>query len=716
VGRSVNPQTGESDVLVLKTDSKGELEWQRRYGGEDTEVGAAAAQSDDGDIVVGGYTRSYGAGEDDWYALRLNPDGDVIWEQTYGGGHYDQCCSVQALHDGFSLFGYTWSFGAGEKDYWLIRIDADGETLWSRTYGGEDFDFGRAHVQTADGGWALTGYAMSIGNRGKNMGLYRVNEDGDEIWARAYGGDANDDAFALIQTADGGFALAGYTILDEDNPDDMDGWLVKTDADGELQWNALYSGNRQESWNDLKQLPDGGYILIGTTDSQGAGSHDMLTARYNADGELLWSQTYGGRLTDRGVSVTVSEEGYTYAGNTMLNGEAAVWLIQTEPEGDERAAFTVFLNSGWNIVGSPVAPAPPNLEVVWQPVIDRRRLIVVKDINNRLFLPAADENAIGDWDVRWGYLVKMTVSDSLAVEGQPTPVDTPIPLSAGWTMASYLPENPQWVETALEGLGDNLLLARDEYGRFYAPHYSFSNMGRLHRGKGYFIHVAEDCELVWAEGDSAQARLADAEWTPPSHFLPLEPGLWSMSLIVRADDRFDVGRAELGAFSRENRCLGAVVLKGNGPWGFSISEGITDSAEVTFRLWRKGVETDADAVWIEDEGLTDGLAIININRDAAAVPFNTSGELPPAESGILTAAPNPFNSQITLTFDAPLGFSTILTVTNLAGRVVYCYEWTNTAGGVQTVSIDGLSWAAGWYLVRLQAGDWSASRKLALLR
>jgi len=140
------------------------VSWTRTYGGSSYDWGQSVQQTSDGGFVVAGYTSSFGAGGYDAYLIRTDANGDTLWTRTYGGSGHDYGYSVQQTADsGFVVAGYTYSFGAGSRDVYLIRTDATGDTLWTRTYGGEDEDIGRSVQQTSDGGFVVAGYTYSFG-------------------------------------------------------------------------------------------------------------------------------------------------------------------------------------------------------------------------------------------------------------------------------------------------------------------------------------------------------------------------------------------------------------------------------------------------------------------------------------------------------------------------------------------------------------------------
>ena len=158
----------------------------------------------------------------------LGLTGPQEWSKTYGGPNVDATDALVKTSDGgYAVVGYTASFGAGSRDAWLVKTDWAGNELWNQTYGGPNDDFACALVQTSDGGYALAGYTKSFGAGGLDFWLVKTDASGIVQWNRTYGGTGADVAYALVQTSDGGYALAGYTY--SFGAGSADAWLVKTD-------------------------------------------------------------------------------------------------------------------------------------------------------------------------------------------------------------------------------------------------------------------------------------------------------------------------------------------------------------------------------------------------------------------------------------------------------------------------------------------------------
>jgi len=201
------------------------------------------------------------------------------WNKTYGGTKDDYAWALVQTNDGgYALTGSTNSY----SDSWLVKTDANGDIHWNKTYGGTGDDETYALVQTSDGGYALAGLTTSFGVGNMVPWLVKTDATGSMQWNKTYGGTSNDAAYSVVQTSDGGYALAGLTRSFGAGSTDF--WLVKTDAAGSMQWNKTYGGTGDDEANALVQTGDGGYALAGYTDSFGAGSRDFWLVKIGPEG------------------------------------------------------------------------------------------------------------------------------------------------------------------------------------------------------------------------------------------------------------------------------------------------------------------------------------------------------------------------------------------------------------------------------------------------
>ncbi len=325
---------GSDDFWLVKTNTNGDSLWSHTYGGDDDDWCHSAQLTTDGGFVLAGMTDSFGAGNRDFWLVKTNANGDSLWSRTYGGTGDDECRSIQPTADGgYVLAGYTTSFGAGNRDFWLVKTNANGDSLWSRTYGGGIDERCLSVQQTTDGGYVLAGHSQSFGSGSRDFWLVKTNANGDSLWSRAYGGSGWDECYSVQQTSDGGYVLAGGS--DSFGAGRSDCWLVKANANGDSLWSRTFGGSNWENYYSLQQSTDGGYILVGWTNSFGAGLKDFWLIRTNANGDNVWSRTFGGSEYQECFSVQqTTDGGYVLAGYTSSfgAGNQDFWLVKTGPD------------------------------------------------------------------------------------------------------------------------------------------------------------------------------------------------------------------------------------------------------------------------------------------------------------------------------------------------------------------------------------------------
>ncbi|MFX0124226.1 MAG: hypothetical protein ACFFAE_11360 [Candidatus Hodarchaeota archaeon] len=273
-GDTLSYGAGESDMWLVKTNAYGQQEWNTPFGGSDKDTGKAVIQTTDGGFVLVGDTRSYGAGESDMWLVKTDTHGNHEWNTTFGGPKRDTGRSIiQTTDGGFALVGYTRSFGAGESDMWLVKTDVHGNHEWNTTFGGPKGDTGWSVIQIADGGYALVGDISSYAAGESDIWLVKTDANGIQEWNKTFGGPGIDAAWSLIQTTDWGFVLAGHTSSYGAGSIDM--WLLKTDARGQHKWSTPFGGTGDDYGYSVIQTADGGFALAGYTSSYGAGVADI---------------------------------------------------------------------------------------------------------------------------------------------------------------------------------------------------------------------------------------------------------------------------------------------------------------------------------------------------------------------------------------------------------------------------------------------------------
>jgi hypothetical protein len=322
---------GCNDFYLVKTDSAGNAYWTRTYGGSGDDDAYSVIQMSDGGYALAGSTDSFGAGSYDFWLVKTDSAGNMQWNQTYGGAGNDYAYSVVQTSDGgYGLAGYTNSFGGVSYDFWLVKTDSAGNMQWNQTYGGLGDEKAYSLVQTTDGGYALAG-CKSYPIRMLNAVFWLVKTDsvGNAQWNQTYGSAVDiDKAYAVVQTADGGYALAGVK--------GSDFWLVRTDSSGNELWDQAYHGGSYAFANSLVQTIDGGYAVAGYTGSYDPRDWHAWLVKTDSLGSAKWNQTYGGLSDTFAFSVIqTSDGGYAIAGCADSgSGNYDAWLVKTDSLGN----------------------------------------------------------------------------------------------------------------------------------------------------------------------------------------------------------------------------------------------------------------------------------------------------------------------------------------------------------------------------------------------
>ena len=319
--------------LLIKTEAQGTF--QKVSVGVDDYI-FSIKQSSASQYVALGYTQSFGAGAFDFYLLKFDGDGNLLWNKAYGGPENDLGYSViPTLDSGFLMLGTSQSFGAGSADVLLIKVDNAGEIEWSKTFGGFAWDDGFEMDQTDDGGYIIAGRTTSYGAGSGDVYLIRLDANGEYIWNKTFGGFNNEDAQQVIQTTEGEFVIVGHTT--SYGAGNADVYLIKTDGTGDLIWAKTYGGANFDYGNSIEQTSDGGFILTGNTNSFGLVNADVLLMKLDNDGNVSWTKTYGGTETDYGHYVKQTNDGgFVIAGqsNSWNGDNIDAYFIRTDNQGD----------------------------------------------------------------------------------------------------------------------------------------------------------------------------------------------------------------------------------------------------------------------------------------------------------------------------------------------------------------------------------------------
>jgi len=305
IGKVYNIQSASSGLPVV--------EWVETYGGSWYDWGFSVVQTGDGGYALAGMH------EEDFWLVRTDSAGNMEWNKTYDGGGVNEYARVviQTSDGGYALAGYSDSSGAGWEDFWLVKTDEDGNTQWNKTYGGINYDWGFSVCETVDGGYALAGQTYSFGVGLGDFWLVKTDVVGNVEWNMTYGGSGDECAYSIIQTTDGSYALAGRTTLSGSDTSYWDFWLIKIDSSGNVQWQKTYSGPNCDCAYSVVQTVDGGYALAGQTYSFGVGLGDFWLVKTDADGNIQWNITCGSVNDECAYSICKTiDDGFALAGIT----------------------------------------------------------------------------------------------------------------------------------------------------------------------------------------------------------------------------------------------------------------------------------------------------------------------------------------------------------------------------------------------------------------
>jgi len=324
VGGTQSFGAGGWDIYVVKIDSSGNVVWAKTIGGSNDDGASSIIRSSDGGYVIAGWTDSFGAGYEDIYVVKLDSSGNVVWSKTIGGSSLDEAWSIiQSSDGGYVIAGYTESFGEG-GDMYVVKLDSRGNVQWTKTIGGGNDDVAISIIQSSDGGYVVAGYTESFkysqGAGGYDMYVVKLDSSGNVLWTKTIGGSSDDYASSIIQSSDGGYAVAGYTRSFGAGSEDM--YVVKLDSGGNVLWTKTIGGSSYDVAHSIIQSSDGGYVVVGSTRSFGAaGYRDIYVVKLDSSGNIQWTKTIGGSSDDFAYSIIQSSDGgYVVAGLTQSFG------------------------------------------------------------------------------------------------------------------------------------------------------------------------------------------------------------------------------------------------------------------------------------------------------------------------------------------------------------------------------------------------------------
>ena len=347
------------NAYLLKFNSSGSLQFSRAFGGSGTDYAYSVVNTTDGGCAVAGWTNSYGQGGYDIYITKFDASGTIQWNRIIGGSDNDYAYSIiQSSDGGFVVTGQTATFGAGNIDVIILKLSSVGNILWTRTAGYLGNESGYNIIETSDGGYAIAGVTSSYGAGGNDMFIIKTNSNGIVLWSRVIGGSTSDEAFSIIQLSDGSFVAAGSTISYGAGSYDM--YVVKFNSSGQLIWTRTIGASGYEFAGSVVQAADGVFIISGSTESFGAGGADFYAVKLNASGTIQWQKTVGGSGNDYGYRViSTSDGGFCSIGNTSSYGAGGEDFFMVKYSSNGSVCGSSFVPAGLSGSGGSIISVTP---------------------------------------------------------------------------------------------------------------------------------------------------------------------------------------------------------------------------------------------------------------------------------------------------------------------------------------------------------------------
>jgi hypothetical protein len=367
-----NATTYDRNGFLLKTDSKGIEQWNKTYGGNKTDVFNDIAHTIDGGYILTGHKINFGSSYSDVWLVKVNENGIEQWNRTIGGLQSDYGNSVEQTTDGgYVIAGMTFSYGMGDSDLWVLKVNATGIETWNYTYGDDDRDVGSSIRQTSDGGYIIVGDTDYMGTYTDDALAIKLDSTGKKVWDRTYGKYRDDYFTSVLQTADNGYLMVGFTESFDANS--FDGWLVKTDETGLEQWSRFIGGYKSDYFRSVEQTSDGGFIATGHTTSYGFDDHMTWLVKMNESGYCDVKGNYTSKvMSSKSISslksffcsvkwmeftkltVQFSQDGISWynsyytknVGDNLVNGNNTIGCGPVEIKGNEFYYKINFISTG----------------------------------------------------------------------------------------------------------------------------------------------------------------------------------------------------------------------------------------------------------------------------------------------------------------------------------------------------------------------------------
>ncbi len=350
--------SGDDEIWLIKTDANGDTLWTKTYGTYRYDYASCVHQTSDGGYLIFGDTDSFYPTRWNGWLIKTDSYGDTLWTKVFTGPKFYFIRSGVELPsgNGYVFVGYTKTSAAGPEDIWLVRTDMDGDTVWTRTFGGSEREIGLTVLRATDGDLVIGGDTESFSEGDFDAWVIRVNTSGNLVWSKSYGSTERDILYDMKQTDDGGFIIAGHTESFGHMNNYTDAWLIRTDYNGDTLWTKTWGGETHDGAMSVVQTSDGGYVWTGYLNVS-TFNQDLWVLKIDGDGNTLWSKTYGATFNNIGRSINKTIDGsLIIAGNyySEVTNTRDVWLLNIDPdisnvEQDEQALIpeTIILKQNY---------------------------------------------------------------------------------------------------------------------------------------------------------------------------------------------------------------------------------------------------------------------------------------------------------------------------------------------------------------------------------
>ncbi|CAA6824742.1 MAG: Unknown protein [uncultured Sulfurovum sp.] len=310
VGTCKSFNAERSDICVTRLNAQGDTVWRKLLGGKKTDKAVAISRAKDGNLLILGDSKSFPVADgQNIYVAKISLEGELLWENSFGGDRDEYAAGIAGTNDGGALLvGDSESFSnKGYRDIYIIRLDKNGKMLSTKTIGGELNDEANALTRTSDGNFIMVGAREIKSSGDADFFIMKLNQNGEKLWARTLGEKYNDVLHAVTPTPDGGIVATGKTR--SYNSDQTDLPIMHFNKDGKLIWFKIYGFGYYDEGNAVTVTSKGNYMVAGTTNSMGKGGFDNYILALDKKGTLLWSGTYGGENKDIAHGITRTTDG-----------------------------------------------------------------------------------------------------------------------------------------------------------------------------------------------------------------------------------------------------------------------------------------------------------------------------------------------------------------------------------------------------------------------